>query len=498
VDLEAYRRSAEEFVSELTGEFYRHYAGLKEGYEIEPIYARHAELFEAGAVVELREHLAAAPPGSDQRRRLTLLLDFALEGHLGEATKTAEAELARREAGLKLELDGGESIGFRESAVAQANEPDAARRVAIEKARLEATNDHLNDLYEEVIGTQHALARRLGYASYRELCAEAKGIDLAGLNVETSAFAERSAPKYGEVVDPALRASLGYGLEHFARADIPRFFRAPELDRLFPRAELIGSFEQTLHGLGIDVRSQSGVIFDVESRPNKSPRAFCAPVRAPGEVYLVLAPTGGHEDYSVLFHEGGHTEHYASVDPELPFEFRMLGDNSVTETFAFLFQHLVENPAWLERRLGVSDPGPVAGHARAQRLIYLRRYGAKLAYELELHDGDGALTELAPRYAELLGAALQIDWPQETFLSDVDPGFYSACYLRAWALEAHLRRHMTERFGPAWFEVAEAGAVLISLWREGQRRAPEELLDELAGERLRFGVLLEDLALLGA
>jgi hypothetical protein len=49
VDLEAYRRSAEEFVSELTGEFYRHYAGLKEDYEIEPIYARHAGLFELGA-----------------------------------------------------------------------------------------------------------------------------------------------------------------------------------------------------------------------------------------------------------------------------------------------------------------------------------------------------------------------------------------------------------------------------------------------------------------
>jgi hypothetical protein len=495
VDLEAYRRSAEEFVSELTGEFYRHYAGLKEGYEIEPIYARHAELFETGAVVELRDLLTAAPPGSDERRRLTLLLDFALEGRLGEATKTAEAELARREAALKIELDGGESLGFRESAVAQANEPDCDRRAAIEMARLDATKNHLNDLYEEVIGTQHALARDLGYASYRELCAEAKGIDLGALNDDTTAFGQRSTPKYREVVGPALNASLGYGLEHFARADIPRFFRAPELDALFPSADLVRSFEQTMHGLGVDVHAQPGVILDVEPRPNKSPRAFCAPVRAPGEVYLVLAPTGGHEDYSVLFHEGGHTEHYASVDPELPFEFRLLGDNSVTETFAFLFQHLVENPAWLERRLGVSDSAPVAAHARAQRLIYLRRYAGKLAYELELHETDGALAELAPRYAELLGSALQIDWPQETFLSDVDPGFYSACYLRAWALEAHLRRHLVQQFGPAWFEVPEAGEVLLSLWREGQRRAPEELLHALTGEQLRFGVLLEDLAL---
>jgi hypothetical protein len=495
VDLEAYRRSAEEFVSELTGEFYRHYAGLKEGYEIEPIYARHAELFEAAAVVELRERLAAAAPGSEAGRRLTLLLDFALEGHLGEATKAAEAELARREAALTIELDSGERLGFRDSAVAQANEPDAQRRAAIERARLEATSAHLNELYRELIGTQHARARELGYASYRDMCAESKGLDLAGLNDETSAFSARSDANYPAVVDPALHASLGHGLDRFARADIPRFFRAPELDPLFPSSELIGSFEATMRGLGIDVRAQPGVTLDVEPRTNKSPRAFCAPVRAPDEVYLVLAPTGGHEDYSVLFHEAGHTEHYAHVAAELPFEFRMLGDNSVTETFAFLFQHLVENPAWLERRLGVSDPTAVAAHGRAQRLIYLRRYAGKLAYELELHAADGVLDRHASRYAELLGSALHIDWPRETYLADVDPGFYSACYLRAWALEAHLRRHLVGQLGPAWFEEAEAGEILLSLWREGQRRTPEELLEAITGERLRFDVLLDDLAL---
>ena len=34
-----------------------------------------------------------------------------------------------------------------------------------------------------------------------------------------------------------------------------------------------------------------------------------------------------------------------------------------------------------------------------------------------------------------------------TYLSDVDDGFYAANYLRAWALETHLRRHLRERFG---------------------------------------------------
>ena len=130
--------------------------------------------------------------------------------------------------------------------------------------------------------------------------------------------------------------------------------------------------------------------------------------------------------------------------------------------------------------------------------MYLRRYGAKLEYELELHGAEGSggsRDGIASRYSQLLGDALRVPWPSETYLADVDPGFYCACYLRAWALETHIRKYLREHFGPAWFDCAEAGAALQALWREGQRLSPEELLAELTGERLEFGVLVEDLGL---
>jgi hypothetical protein len=217
-------------------------------------------------------------------------------------------------------------------------------------------------------------------------------------------------------------------------------------------------------------------------------------------VHLVLTPVGGRDDFGVLLHEGGHTEHYAHVDSKLPFEYRYLGDNAITEAYAFLFEHLIEDPEWLRRRLGINDPDDLLAHSRAQRLVYVRRYAAKLTYELELHaDSDGhSLAQLSARYAELIGGALQIEWPRETFLADVDPGFYCACYLRAWALETHLRAYLRDRFGSAWFEEREAGDALKVLWREGQRLGAEELLEELTGDRLEFGVLLGDLGLLAA
>ena len=209
----------------------------------------------------------------------------------------------------------------------------------------------------------------------------------------------------------------------------------------------------------------------------------------------MIAPVGGRDDFSALFHESGHTEHYAHVDRQLPFEFRHLGDNSITESFAFLFQHLVEDPVWLARRLGVSDPTEAVAYARAHRLLYLRRYTGKLAYEMELHGPGDSLDHFAERYASLLGGALQIEWAEQTFLADVDPGFYCACYLRAWALETYVRAYLRHEYGPAWFESAEAGAVLRSLWSDGQRLTPDELLAKLSGGYLDFGVLVGDLGL---
>ncbi len=492
MDLAVYRGSAEAFLSELTSAYYRHYAGLDDDYPIEAIYDSHPELFRRDAVDGLREQLAGATAGTDERRRLTMLLDFAVEGFIGQQTKDLEAELARREAGLSLEL-GGDTIGFRESSVVQANEPDAGRRAAIEEQRLTAIENDLGPLYRELIERQHDRAVALGFGSYRDMCQECKGIDLAALQTQTDAFAQATSEDYRAVLEPELRRTLGFGLGDLRRSDLPRFFRAPDQDAMFPTGRLVASFLDTLRGLGIG--EQRNVILDLETRPNKSPRAFCAPVRVPEEVYLVIAPVGGRDDFEALFHEAGHTEHYAHVAAELPFEYRFLGDNSMTEAFAFLLEHLVEDPVWLERRLGVSDPGPALAYARANRLLYLRLHTGKLAYEMELHGPDGSLDRFAERYASLLGEALQIAWPRQTFLADVDPGFYCACYLRAWALETHLRGYLREHFGTAWFESPAAYELLRRLWREGQRLSPEELLETLSGDRLEFGVLLADLGL---
>lgn len=478
LDADDYRSEAEEFLSALDREYYLHFSGRKEEFEIEALYERHARLFSRAAVDELR--------GGDSRE----LLRFAAEGCLAQAVKDLSAELARLEATLEIELDG-ETHPYRQAAVIQANEGDPSRRRELERARNEVVSVQLGPLLEEAHERSRRLVTELGWPSIRAMNEQLSGIELGALARQTRAFLAATEDGYEAVVEPALRAELDIGFAELERADLVAFFRAPSLDGLFPAERLLPTFEATIAGLGLDVGACGEVIVDAEPRPQKSPRAFCAPVRVPDEVYLVITRMGGREDYETLLHEAGHAHHYSNVDAGLPFEHRYLGDNSVTEGFAFLLQHLSEAPAWLERRLGVAEPERIVAQARASKLVFLRRYCAKLEYELELHDGSPP-EDPAAVYARRLSDAVHVDWPRATWLSDVDPFFYVAAYLRAWALETHLRRELNERFGELWFEEPAAGALLRELWSAGQREPADALLHGLTGAELDFSALLAD------
>ena len=489
LDLDTYAREAERFVSALDHEYYLHFAGHKEEFEIEPIYERHRSLFSRAAVEELKTRAAGA--SGDDLRRARYLLQLAVEGLGGLETKAQVTAIAESEASLEVEFDGTRE-SYRQAVIAQSNETSAERREAIELARLDALEEHLNPLHVEIVERLHELAVELGWPSYRAMFEQLKGLDLSALEGQTQAFLEATEAGYRAAVEPELVKEIGVGFDGLRRSDLPYFFRARGYDHMFPAERLVECFERTLAGLGIDLGAQRNVLLDLEQRPRKSPRAFCAPVQVPQEIHLVIPRRGGRDDYAALFHEGGHTEHYAGVDAELPFEFRQLGDNSVTEGFAFLLEHLIEDPSWLETVLGAPDPAGYPAYARASKLLFLRRYAAKLSYELELHSGRRPLADMPDLYAHSLGRAVGVEWPARTYLSDVDEGYYCANYLRAWAFEAQLRLHLCDRFGDRWFLRREAGDLLRSLWKQGQRRDADELLADLTGGRLDFSLMVDE------
>ena len=220
---------------------------------------------------------------------------------------------------------------------------------------------------------------------------------------------------YEDAADRLFRTRVGVSLNEARRWDVARLFRAPEWDEMFPGDRMVPALEKTLADLGIDLQSQQNVTLDLDERPNKSPRAFCAPIEVPDRVVLVIQPIGGPDDWRALFHEGGHTEHFAHTSRELSMEEKRLGDNAVTEGWAMLLQHLTDEPGWLSRRLDFPRPREYAAEGAAGLLFFVRRYCAKLLYELELHAGldpDSA----RKRYVELLSDALKIEAPSQAHL----------------------------------------------------------------------------------
>jgi hypothetical protein len=480
--LDAYRDEADRFIAELDEEYYLHYAGHKTTLDLEPIYAAHTELTtldQAQSVGLAVEHGGA---------RVRELWRFACEGYLGNLTRAQAERAARLEAELTAQVDG-ETISFRMLRPAMANTDDGATRAEIDRVRCELGAEHLNPIYVDALQAEEQGVRALGADSYLELYRRF-GIELDDLAAQCRAFLDSTEQLYETYADKLLRARVGISLGEAQRWDTPRLMRAPSWDSAFPADKMLPALEATLADLGVDLRSQANVHLDVEQREHKSPRAFCSPIEVPGKVMLVIQPIGGPDDWSALFHEAGHTEHFAHTSAELDMEWRRLGDNAVTEGYAMLLQHLVDEPAWLRRRLDFPRPAEYAAEGATVLLFFVRRYCAKLLYELEFHASAEPIA-LAPRYVELLGDALKIEPSATDYLADIDPGFYVSSYLRSWALEAQLRRYFRTKFGNEWFASREAGSLLRELWTEGQRWTAEELLREVTGEELALESVAE-------
>jgi hypothetical protein len=477
-EIDAFREEADRFIAELDEEYYEHYAGLKESFELEPIYERHASLTK----LETARSLEGAP---------TELWRFACEGFLGNLTREHAERIARVEAELETTLDG-ETIPYRMLRVALANEPERDRRQVLEQTRVRLLDEHLNPVYLDAARIDREAVQQLGAPNYYELY-KRFGFRLDELAEQCNELLDQTERRWEQVGDRLFRERLGIGLADARTWDVPRLFRAQEWDESFPGDRMLPALEATLRDLGIDLRAQENVHLDLESRPKKTPRAFCAPIEVPGRVMLVIQPIGGRDDWEALFHEAGHTEHYANTSADLPMEAKRLGDMAVTEGWAMLFQALVSEPAWLNRRLDVPRVAKIANEGAASLLYFVRRYSAKLLYEIEFFQADDPAT-MKPRYAELLTEALKIPANPESYLDDIDGSFYVTGYLRSWAFEAQLRDFLRSEFGNEWFARREAGDLLRELWSLGQGPTADELLRDVTGAEIEMSSVVDRIA----
>ncbi len=488
--LEEYRREYADFNTRQMREYYLFLSGQKTGLELTQIYERYSDLF-TREVIEQFQQLRQETPAHFETNYASInhLLVFATDQYMENTAKTLTEEISQYEAAAKIEWQGQE-IPLQGAFVAIKAERNRAARQAIYKKRAALTED-ANDLRAERLMKLHTAAQALGHKSYTTLYEELRNQDYEELSRQLQNFLEKTEAVYITRMDEALRRDLNLKIEDAERVDALYFANLIGFDRHFPADQLLRVYAETMQGLGIAIEKQENVEVDSAERPRKSPRAFCAPIRIPEEVKLVIRPVGGQSDYQAMLHEAGHAQHYGWAAADLRPEFKYTGDYALTETYAFLFNHLPFDSAWLTEMLDFRNHTDFVRSVMVSRLMAIRRYAAKFIYECELHSGN-SLTNAAERYAELQTDATKFKTGESEFLFDLDDAFYSSSYLRAWAFEVALREYLKTKFDRYWWRSKRAGDFLKEIWHTGDRYNADEMAAQIGLGKIGFDLLIDE------
>ena len=441
------------------------------------LYKANSNLFTIENVKLLRR-AEREEPDPVQKKRLRYFRRYLTTEYVAQHIAPITDSIANIEATARVSTENG-TLPYRDVSGTLANEPDQQRREALYRA-CDPLLDTLNLLHRRAIETSHRLAIDLDYSAFNAMMEELKDLSLERLkNVATSVLAQTDSI-YKALLIEELRNYLKLDIGQFHRYDTGILFRNRHFDRFFPSSSMLPAVKTTYRTLGIDIDGQKNLTIDDANRPSKDPRAYCFAIDVPGDIRLSIKPIGGFDDYSALFHEMGHAQHYVNTW-EHALEFKYLGEPTVTETYAFLSEYILANQAWLRSR-GTMPPPVLKDFLRFQafyRLYYVRRYCAKVLYEIQLHDGA---VEPGSLYADLLCNAIGYQRhpsDEKRHLIDVDAHFYSASYLQAWFLESQLNARLTRDFGFNWFEYPQAGSYIRSLWAQGDRLNANEFVQSI-------------------
>jgi hypothetical protein len=488
------RREGEAFMEEISREYYLAHSGQKLSAELQPIYEKHAAILGPDALAMVLELFRAAPAGSEELRGLRLLADWLAEAQSARVLAELDEREIAWEGNAVVRLPDSRELQYQRVAIELANTPDVRERHAIERARASLVQREFAPLRRERFQREREITEDLDLAkSYNATFELLSGISLAELRAECDSFLRETQAVWDEVLPEFLRARLAMKPAEATRADALALFRAKEFDSAFPPGSMESSIKKQVRDMGIDAAAAGRIRFDTGEREGKRSRAFCAPVRVPNEVYLVMRPHGGQTDWNTFLHELGHALHFAYMRPDLPYEYRWLGDNSITEGYAMLFDHLMQDAGWLKRNteVGAANVRSLLRTIGFEELHFLRRYAAKLGYEIELYGAGVPWDSLPDLYTDRLTAATTFRYnPADAFV-DVDPRFYAARYLRAWQLQALLCETLVERFDADWWRNPRAGPWICSaLLGEGQRELADEQAQRVAGKKLSFAPLI--------
>jgi hypothetical protein len=483
-----YAESAEEVRAVRVGE--------KETSEQAAIVARHADLFTQEQLEPLRAAEAEASD-ADEHERLYRLRRTCEGGIVDAELAAREDELENALLAARLTFEG-EELPLNAADAKLAILPDYGRREelgelvqGLDASFNERRRDLLiarDDLEGTLAGERDAVARNEAE----------KQISLRELESVLQRTADAVADEYARLRERWFERLLGP-----ERADLPTsahvrwLRRLSPLEATYPEERSVDVCVETVRALGFDLDAIPNIRLDLEDRPQKNPRACVIAADPPEVVHLITRAQGGLSDYQAFLHEAGHALHFAGCDPRLPWTFRALSrDHALTEIYSYIVEAVTREPGWHALHFGLSD---AEAEENAEATLFLeallyRRYAAKLRYELGFWSEFPTEQGCSSRdYEPLLTDATGLQYDARAYLSDMDSGFYSADYLRAWIRSAQLSSYLRGEVGEDWWRSEATGEILRGLFAEGTRPSTEEIARRLGFDPLDTGPLAAEL-----
>jgi len=468
--------------------------GEKEISEQAAIVARYADLFSRDQLDVLRDAEEGAE--GDERERLYRLRKTCEAGLL--FAELAERDDAVENAILAARVSyRGEELPLRSAQARLAVLHDYGEREelgALQADRSAEFNSDRLELLRAAEELEAELSREPDPIARNE---EEKGISLRELERALVAATEATAASYTTLRDRWFETLLGPEREQVPSSyHVSYLRRLSPLDATYTKERSVPVCLETLSRLGFQLADEPNIRLDLDDRPQKSPRACVIASDPPQIVHLITRAQGGLHDYQAFLHEAGHALHYAGCDPGLPYTFRRLSrDHALTEIYSYILEAITREPRWHAEHFGLSDDQAVAN---AEATIFLeallfQRYVAKLHFELGFWSRfaeDGGTSE---GYAEQLTSATGVAYRSDAYLADMDAGFYSADYLRAWIRSTQLRGYLIREFGEDWWRRRDTGDFLRALFVEGTRPTSEEVARRLGYEPLDTAPLVDEL-----
>jgi hypothetical protein len=469
--------------------------GEKERSEAAAIVARYADLFSRDQLDSLRES-EEAQRDALERERLHRLRKSCEGGLLARELVHMQDEVQNELLAIRIDYRG-ESMPLRNAQAKLAVLDSYEEREELGEIHADATAT-MNERRLDVARAAETLRTDLtGIADPVVRSEDDKGISLrqlAEVLADGSALVE---DVYTELRDRWLDRILGPG-----RAPAPSSYHAAYVRRLSPLQDVYAKDRATdtclatLTEMGFDLAGDENIRTDLEDRPQKTPRPCVIPADPPTVVHLITRPQGGLPDYQGFLHEAGHALHYAGCDPDLPYTFRALSrDHALTEIYSFLIESITREPGWHERHFGLT-PEQAAENAEATLFLHaflFRRYVAKFLFELDFWSRFAEDGGTSGGYAERLTEATGYVYRSDGFVADMDAGFYSADYLRAWIRSAQVRAYLLDSVGADWWHSSKTGDLLRELFWEGTRPSSEEVAERLGFNPLDLRPLVSEL-----